>query len=237
MKRLLIFFIISSLLVFLLLPATVSAQLSGITDPTGGNFSLGQLITKALPIIFALVGFLAVVVFSVGALRYLTSRGDQKATEAARGTMTGAVIGLVIVLGAASISGVFRYLFGIDLFGGSNQTAPISNNTVRLDCAFRIFTPGGGGAECIGFDSRTNTFGGLVTQILLGLLAVGALAFFFMLLWGGIRYMLARGDEKAVADARGTLTNAAVGLLLMISALVIIRLIAETLFKAGGLLS
>lgn len=235
MKKASILIIVS--LLFLTITSTVSAQLNGVVDPTGGNFSLGDLIARGLVIVFALVGFLAVVVFSIGALRYLTSRGDTKAADSARGTMTGAVIGLVIVLGAASVSGVFKSVFGIDLFGGNNQTAPIFNNTVRLDCAFRIFNIGGAGEECLGFDPRYNTLGGIVTQVLLALLAIGAIAFFFMLLWGGFRYMTARGDEKAVTDARSTLTNAAVGLLLMIAALVIIRLIAQTLFKAGGILS
>ncbi len=226
------FFLTIFILLAILLPTSAFAQLSGVTDPTGGSFTLGGLITNALTIVFALVGFLAVIVFSVGALRYMTSRGDPKATDAARGTMTGSIIGFIIVLGAASLSGVFDRIFGISLFGGNNQTAPIANNTFGLDCAFRLSSN-----ECIGWDSRYGTFGTLVTAILTGILALGALVFFFMLLWGGIRYITSRGDEKAVSEARSTLTNAAVGLLLMISALVIIRLIAETLFKAGGLLS
>lgn len=233
MKR---FFVPLSLAILTLtllgLPTGAAAQLSGVNDPTGGNYSLGDLITTGLTIVFALVGFLAVVVFSIGALRYMTSRGDPKAADSARGTMTGSVIGLVIVLGAASLSGVFERLFGISFFGGSNTVGPTTGNSFDLACAFQIAT-----GYCIGRDPRYQSFGGLVTQILLALLAVGSLVFFFMLLWGGFRYIAARGDEKAVAEARSTLTNAAVGLLLMISALVIIRLIAETLFKTGGLLS
>lgn len=232
MKKLTLFFTLFTILA-LTLPTLASAQLSGVTDPTGGKFSLGELITNALIIIFTLVGFLAVVVFSIGALKYLTSRGDSKALDSARGTMTGAVIGLVIVLGTASLSGVFKDRFGIDLIGGSNNVVGLRpNNQFDLSCAFQLAT-----GTCIGADPRYQNFGGLVTQILLLILAVGALAFFFMLLWGGLRYMLARGDEKAVSEARGTLTSAAIGLLLLVSAIVIIRLIAEIVFKSGGLIS
>ncbi len=206
------------------------ATLSKVTDPTGGKFSLGGLITNALVIVFTLVGFLAVIVFSIGALRYLTSRGDPKAVDSARGTMTGSVIGLVIVLGSAAVSGVFEKRFGISFFGGSNEVGKITNNSFDLSCAFQLAT-----GNCVGKDYQS--FGELVTQILLALLAVGCLAFFFMLLWGGLRYMIARGDEKAVSEARSTLTNAAVGLLLLISALVIIRLIAQVVFNRGGLIT
>lgn len=216
----------------LVLPNLVAAQLSGITDPTGGNFKLADLITRGLIIVFGLVGFLAVVVFSIGALRYLTSRGDPKAAEGARGTMTGSIIGLVIVLGAASVSGVFKEVFGIELFGGNTNVSPPPNNSFDLACAFRLAT-----GSCIGEDPRYQSFGGIVTQVLMVILAIGALAFFFMLVWGGIRYMLARGDEKAVSEARNSLTSAFIGLLLLISALVIIRLIAEIVFNSGGLIS
>ena len=51
------------------------------------------------------------------------------------------------------------------------------------------------------------------------------LIFFALLVWGGIRYMLARGDEKATQAARGVLTNAVTGLLIVISAFAIITLI------------
>jgi hypothetical protein len=231
MKKFIVYFLTAAFLFGLPFISPSFAQLKNIADPTGGGFTLGDLITSALLIIFTLVGFFAVVMFSIGALRYLTSRGDPKAADSARSTMTGSVIGLVIVLGAATLSGFFERIFGISLFGGDNRTAPIENGSFRLECAFEIVT------GCIGTDERYSSFGSLVTQILLALLAVGAIAFFFMLLWGGIRYMIARGDEKAVTEARASLTNAAVGLLLLISALVIIRLIAQVVFNRGGLIT
>ncbi|HSX58452.1 MAG TPA: hypothetical protein VLE47_04255 [Candidatus Saccharimonadales bacterium] len=208
-------------------------SLTNVPNPVTRFNSLGDILTLGLTIVFALVALFAVVMFTIGALRYLISRGDPKAADGARGTMTGSVIGLVIVLGAASLSGVFEKVFGINFFGTSNLPGAITNgNQFNLSCAFRLVT-----GTCIGQDQHYQSFGGLVTQILLLLLAVGGVVFFLMLLWGGIRYMLARGDEKAIADARATLTHAAVGLLLMISALVIIRLIAQVLFNSGGLIS
>ncbi len=204
----------------------LAASISGLNNPITQFDSLGDLMTKALGIVFALVALFAVVMFSVGAFRFMVSRGDPKAADSARSTMTGSVIGLIIVLGAASLSGVFGRIFGISLFGGSNSVGPITDGRFDLTCAFQLAT-----GYCVGKDPNLNTFGGLVTQILQLLLAAGGLVFFLMLLWGGLRYMLARGDEKAVSDARSTLTNAGIGLLLMITSLIIIRLIARIVFN------
>lgn len=219
---------------FLLLSASYAfaGVTSGIDDPLApaGFGSLGEVITLALPIVFGLVALLTVVVFSVGALRFMASRGDAKAAEGARNTMTGAVIGFVIVLGAASVSGVFQAIFGTGLFGTPFPGNPPAGGSVDLSCAFRLTT-----GICIG--DRFANFGELVTFILLLIVTVGALIFFFMLLYGGFRYMLARGDDKAVNDARATLTSAFVGLLLMVGAIVIIRLIAFLLFDSADLIT
>lgn len=78
--------------------------------------------------------------------------------------------------------------------------------------------------------SPFETFGDLVTGIINFALAAAGLVFFAMLIWGGIRYLSAQGDEKSVAAARKTITHALVGLLIIIAALAIIRLITEIVF-------
>lgn len=209
-------------LIFLIFPNQVSAGVTGgLTDPISFP-SLGAIVTKALPFVFSLVALLAVVVFSIGALRYMASRGDAKAAEGARNTMTGSVIGLIIVLGAASLSGVFQTVFGLGFFGVTLMGPFPAPTSVDLGCAVQV----AGGCLAANFAN----FGELATAILFLIVSIGAALFFFMLLYGGIRYMLARGDEKAVAEARNSLSSALVGLLLMISAVVIIRLIAQYLF-------
>ena len=57
------------------------------------------------------------------------------------------------------------------------------------------------------------------------ILIVAFIAAFVMLLIGGIRWILAGGDEKAVAGARGTITAALIGLVIVLVAFAIIRLV------------
>ena len=57
------------------------------------------------------------------------------------------------------------------------------------------------------------------------ILVVAFIAAFVFLLIGGVRWILAGGDEKAVAGARGTITAALIGLVIVLVAFAIIRLV------------
>lgn len=63
------------------------------------------------------------------------------------------------------------------------------------------------------------------------LLAIAGLVFFTMLLMGGFRYLTAGGDEKATQEARKSLTNAFIGLIIIVASF----LITQLLFAVFGL--
>jgi len=64
----------------------------------------------------------------------------------------------------------------------------------------------------------------------IGLIFVfGALAFFFMLLWGAVTWILSGGDKAGLENAKGRITNAIVGFVLLIGTFAIVKLI-ETFF-------
>lgn len=62
-------------------------------------------------------------------------------------------------------------------------------------------------------------------------LAVAGVVFFFMLIIGGFRYLTAGGDEKVAQEARKTLTNAMIGLIIIVASF----LVAQLLFRIFGL--
>ena len=57
------------------------------------------------------------------------------------------------------------------------------------------------------------------------ILIVAFVAAFIFLLIGGVRWILAGGDEKAVGAARSTITAALIGLVIVLIAFAIIRLV------------
>jgi len=52
-----------------------------------------------------------------------------------------------------------------------------------------------------------------------------ALIFFFILIAGGLRWVMSEGDQKAVEAARGQITNALIGLAIVFAAFAIMKLI------------
>mgnify|MGYP001583836018 CR=1 FL=1 len=68
----------------------------------------------------------------------------------------------------------------------------------------------------------------IVVRNIIRLLApVAGLAFFIMIIVGGYQFLTSGGDPKGVAQARSTLTYAIIGILLVVSAWLILVVIKE----------
>lgn len=78
------------------------------------------------------------------------------------------------------------------------------------------------GGTVLGGQSAFQTF--LSNFIILGI-GLGAAVFLFMLIWGGIQYITAGGDKDAVARATKRITNALVGIIILFSVYMIIKLL------------
>lgn len=69
------------------------------------------------------------------------------------------------------------------------------------------------------------TFASIVSAIIVFVLIVAALIFFFMLVLGGIRYITSGGDKGQTESARGQITAALIGLVIVFAAWAIINLV------------
>ena len=75
-----------------------------------------------------------------------------------------------------------------------------------------------------------SNFLGLVLPNFIGLVMVaGAVFFVFMILWGAVQWILSGGDKAAIEGARGRITSALVGIILLLSSFALIKII-ETFF-------
>lgn len=86
-----------------------------------------------------------------------------------------------------------------------------------------ILGPGLSGLSGVGFLQR------LLPALVAGGLVIGVVIFFFMLLIGAIQWITSGGDKAAAEAARGKITNAIVGLVILLSLFAIIQLL-ETFF-------
>jgi TRAP-type C4-dicarboxylate transport system permease small subunit len=69
------------------------------------------------------------------------------------------------------------------------------------------------------------TFSGLIAALIRLILVVAAIVFFFMLVIGGVRWILSGGDKSQTEAARGQITAALVGLVIVFAAWAIVSLI------------
>ncbi len=65
----------------------------------------------------------------------------------------------------------------------------------------------------------------IIENIIKLLAPAAGIAFFVMLLFGGYQFLTSGGDPKAVGAARGTLTYAVIGIILVVSAWLILQLV------------
>lgn len=57
------------------------------------------------------------------------------------------------------------------------------------------------------------------------LFVFGGVSFFFMLVWGAVSWILSGGDKAHLESAKARITNAIIGLLLLVGAFAIVKLI------------
>ncbi len=76
------------------------------------------------------------------------------------------------------------------------------------------------------FEDLTNiTPASLVSGAISLVMLIVALVFFFMLVWGGLKWVMSGGDQKNVEAARNQITNALIGLAIVFAAWAIVKLI------------
>lgn len=76
---------------------------------------LPTFITNVITIIFAAAGLFAFFNLMIAGFSYVTSAGDPKKIEAATYSINMSLIGLIVMVGAAAITGIISYL----LFGSA----------------------------------------------------------------------------------------------------------------------
>ena len=87
-------------------------------SPTG-NFTagglVGQLVSKILPIVLGLAGFLTVIIIVISGIQFITSSGNPEAAASARSRLIFALVGFVIIILAFAITQIIDRIF----LGGS----------------------------------------------------------------------------------------------------------------------
>lgn len=87
-----------------------------IQKPSAGYSDLGQFITAAIRLVFAIAAVSVLVMLVWGALQWIFSGGEKEAVAAARNRILNALIGLAVLAVAVALANVFGIFTGIDIF-------------------------------------------------------------------------------------------------------------------------
>lgn len=81
---------------------------------TLGIDSLAGLFGLIINIVLGIGIAITIIFLILGGIQYITSKGDQKAAQEARTSLTNAVIGFIVVIGAFTIRTVLLSMIGAD---------------------------------------------------------------------------------------------------------------------------
>ena len=93
--------------------------------------------------------------------------------------------------------------------GGGNSSTAITNPAL----------------ESLGQETGVSFFQKLITSLIDLALVVGALIFLFMLIMGAIQWISSGGDKQAIETARGRISNALIGIVVLFAVFAILQLI------------
>lgn len=111
----------------------------------------------------------------------------------------------------------------------------VSAGAVYLSAAGGVMAAGI--SLCSSNDLMCSTFDfqKVITQVINGLLFVAFIAALVFLIYGGIRWIISGGDKEGTAKAKGTVTAALVGLVIVLGAWILINIILQFFGIGSGL--
>lgn len=99
---------------FVLLAQQIELQPTGEFAPLL-DITIPSMISTGIRIVLIVAALIFFIVLLIGGIQWMTSGGDKAATEAARGKITAALIGLVIVFAGWAIIALIKTLWGVDI--------------------------------------------------------------------------------------------------------------------------
>lgn len=80
--------------------------------------NLGELFSVLLALVFFVAGLAFFINLLIGGLQWLSSGGDPKALQSARGRLMNAFVGLIIVVAAFAVALIIEVVLGINIVSG-----------------------------------------------------------------------------------------------------------------------
>lgn len=86
-----------------------SFDIKTVFSPAGLFSDLGNLMSNIIQIMISVGGILCIIFIIVGGFKFVTSGGDEKKLASAKGTLTYAIVGLIVIILAFVMIQVVQY--------------------------------------------------------------------------------------------------------------------------------
>lgn len=196
-----------------------------LVSPTGysaqNTTDFASLLNNIFSLAVVVGGILLIVYLLFGAFKYITAGGDDKAITKSKSMMANAGVGIVIMVGAFLLTRIL----GLVIYG---------NEAGFLTLSFQ--GPGGGPPDQYGvlsspftnYDTADST-SKLISNAI-GLFTIFAgLGLLVYLALGAFTYISSGGDSKAADKAKSMMTNAVVGLIIIVAIYFIVGIVGKVL--------
>jgi len=87
-----------------------------VDNPVPQFYEISDIINKILPYAFTLAGILLFILLLTSGFEFLTSAGDEKKLGQAKGRITAALVGFIIIVAAYWLTQIVEFLFHIKIF-------------------------------------------------------------------------------------------------------------------------
>lgn len=166
--------------------------------------TIALIIANIIQLLLALGAALAVILITYAGVRYATAQGDAGQVKEAKGTITNAIVGLI--LSSASF-------LVVDFIAR------------QFDNVNTIHDPNGNGSTAASLGLPAIELGAGMGAIVNVLAIVAGVVSTLFLVIGGIKYASSNGDPAKIKDAKITITNAIAGLIISIMAAAIVSFV------------
>lgn len=95
--------------------AITNPALGDTLNSQSGNSFLQSLLPAVIGLLFVIGAVVFLFIFIIGAISWMTAGGDKAKVEAARGRLSSAIIGLILLLISYAIIGLIENFFGVKI--------------------------------------------------------------------------------------------------------------------------
>lgn len=197
--------------------------------------TISQKIGTIISYVLAFLGVIFLILVVYSGLQWMTAGGNEEKVKQARTRLINAAVGLIIVMAAYAIT-----FFVVSKIKGSISSGTPTSTTQIFTVAHaqtssdplleNLKSAAETGAQYSTVD--TNTVPKIIGQIVAIVLAFVAMIFFMMIIFSGVQWMTAGGNEEKVKQAKTRLINSVMGLTFVVAAYFLTWLIKVTLLGA-----